>query len=54
MMNTGTRPNLTRADIQFANGRTYRNVDRLDELRWTIAGSSSDIVKYQKPGGGRA
>lgn len=40
-------PNLTRADLQFANGRTYRNVERLDELRWSVTGGSSDIVRWQ-------
>ena len=48
-INTGLRPsNLIRADLKFRNGHTFRNVDRLDELRWTVLGASSDIERWQK------
>lgn len=47
--NTGTKPDIERADLMFRNGHTFRNVDRLDELRWTVLGASSDIERWQEP-----
>jgi hypothetical protein len=44
-------PSLTRADLKFRNGHVFHDVDRLDELRWTIAGVSSDITDYRAPRG---
>lgn len=41
-------PNVPRADLKFRNGHIYRNVERLDQLRWSITGASSDITHWQR------
>lgn len=42
-----------RTDLRFRNKHVCRNVERAEDLRWSILGASSDITDYQPSRGKR-